>query len=464
MAITKRNTTDFAALRKRIRGTLVTVSDAGYDSARSIWNSMIDRRPAAVLRCAEADDVVAAVKAARELGLPLAVKGGGHNVAGKALCDDGLVVDLSPMKKVEVFAENRIARVQAGATLADVDAATQAHGLATPLGVNATTGVAGLTLGGGFGWLSRLHGLTVDNLLAVDLVTADGEKERASENEHADLFWAVRGGGGNFGIVTAFEFRLHPLGPEVLAGPIVYPGAAAEEVLPFVRDFDNTGPDEVAAWSFLRKAPPLPFLPEDVHGTDVVIVPVFFAGAPEDGEEFLAPLREFGSPIADGVGPVPYAGWQQAFDPLLGPGMRNYWKAHNLASLPDEAIETAIEHARRFPGPHCETLFIKMGGAINRVDADATAYPHRDTEWIWDLHMRWEHAPQDREMIDFARSFAEAMAEYSTGGAYVNFISEDTGEEARAYGRNYARLSELKARYDPDNVFRVNQNVAPAAG
>lgn len=450
-------------LRNRAHGALISPDHAQYDEARGIWNAMIERHPAGILRCADPDDVIAAVNAARESRMPLAVMGAGHNVAGKALCDDGLVIDLSPMNAVEVYGENRLARAQAGATLADFDAATQAEGMATPLGVNSTTGIAGLTLGGGFGWLSRLHGLTIDNLLAVDLVTAAGEKIRVSEREHADLFWAIRGGGGNFGVVTAFEYRLHPVGPEVLAGPIVFPGSTAGEVVRFVRDFHRSAPDEVAAWPFLRKAPPLPFLPEDVHGTDVVILPVFFAGSPTAGEEALAPLREFGSPIADAVGPVPYAQWQQAFDPLLTPGMRNYWKAHNMASLPDEAIDTAVDYAHRLPGPHCEMVFIRLGGAVNRVAPDATAYPHRDSEWIWDLHMRWEDESQDHEMIEWARGFAEAMAPNSTGGAYVNLISEDSGEETRAYGRNYARLAELKARYDPENLFRINQNVVPAA-
>lgn len=450
-------------LGDRVRGALITPEDARYDDARSIWNDMIDRHPAAILRCSDPADVIAAVNTARESGVPLAVMGAGHNVAGKALCDDGLVIDLSPMRSVEVYAENQLARAQAGATLADFDAATQEFGMATTLGVNSTTGIAGLTLGGGFGWLSRLHGLTIDNLLAVDVVTAAGEKVRASEREHADLFWALRGGGGNFGVVTAFEYRLHAVGPEVLAGPLVFPGSQAGEVVRFVRDFHKSAPDEVSAWPFLRKAPPLPFLPEDVHGSDVVILPVFFAGSPSAGEEAIAPLREFGSPIADAVGPVQYAQWQQAFDPLLTPGMRNYWKAHNMVSLPDAAIDTAVDFAGRLPGPHCEMVFIRLGGAVNRVAPDATAYPHRDAEWIWDLHMRWEDASEDREMIEWARGFAEEMAPYSTGGAYVNLISEDSGEETRAYGRNYARLAELKARYDPENLFRINQNVAPAA-
>lgn len=449
------------ALADRLRGPLLRPGEPEYDAARQVWNAMIDRRPALIARCMESADVVEALGFARDHDLLVAVRGGGHNVAGNAVCDGGMMIDLSPMNSAQVDPKRKTARVEAGATLGDFDREAQAFGLATPLGINATTGVAGLTLGGGFGWLSRAHGLSVDNLLAADVVTASGELVHASEEENSDLFWAIRGGGGNFGVVTSFDFELHDVGPEVLSGPLVFAGDQTRAVLEFVREFQDNAPDEVVAWPILRKAPPLPFLPEDVHGTDVVIVAAFYAGDVKEGERALAPLRRFGNPIADAIAANPYSAWQQAFDPLMAPGLRNYWKAHNLSGLSDGAIDTALEYAATLPGPHCEIIFIRMGGAINRVPAEATAYPHRDHEWMWDLHTRWEDPSKDDEMIGWARSFFDDMAPFGTGGTYVNFISETEGEENRAYRSNYERLARLKAKYDPDNFFRLNQNVVP---
>ena len=445
------------------RGNLLAPGDPGYDEARSVWNGMIERRPALVAQCQGVADVMAAVNFARRSDLLVAVKGGGHHIAGNAVCDDGLVVDLSSMTSVQVDPAAKTARVEPGATLADFDHEAQAFGLATPLGINSTTGVAGLTLGGGFGWLTRKYGMTVDNLRSVDVVTADGDLVTANEAENPDLFWGVRGGSGNFGVVTAFEFDLHEVGPEVLAGPIVYAGEDAPDVVRHVRDFNADSPDEAAVWVILRKAPPLPFLPENVHGVGVVIVVPFYAGDVEEGEAVLAPVLEYGDPIANAVAPHRYAEFQQAFDPLLTEGARNYWKSHNFSALSDEAIDTAIEYAADLPSPLSEIFFGQIGGKMAEVPADATAYPHRDAEYAMNVHVRWEDPADDERCIAWAREFFDAMAPYATGGVYVNFVSEREGEENLAYGDNYDRLVEVKNEYDPTNLFHVNQNVEPTA-
>ncbi|QFU82494.1 FAD-binding oxidoreductase [Natronorubrum aibiense] len=445
-----------------LHGELLRPEDPNYDETRAIWNGMIDRRPALIARAMGVSDVIAAVNFAREQDVVLAIRGAGHNIAGNAVCNDGLMLDLSAMRSVQVDPEGKTARVEPGATLADVDHETQAFGLATPLGINSTTGVAGLTLGGGFGWLTRTYGMTVDNLRSVDIVTADGTLRHASEDENEELFWGVRGGGGNFGVVTAFEFDLHEVGPEVLAGLVVYHGADAPDVLRHVRDFNETAPDESAVWMVLRKAPPLPFLPEEIHGEDILVVVPFYAGDVAEGENVLAPIREYGEPIADVVSPHQYAEFQQTFDPLLTEGSRNYWKSHNFGTLSDEAIETAIEYAQELPSPQSEIFFGQLGGAMKRIPADATAYPHRDAEYAMNVHTRWEDPADDNRCIAWARAFFDAMAPHATGGVYMNFISEDEGEENLAYGTNQQRLAEVKAAYDPKNLFRMNQNVKPA--
>jgi FAD/FMN-containing dehydrogenase len=455
---------DLDRLRNAVEGALLTPGDPDYDDARSIWNGMVDRHPGLIVRCAGAADVAVAVGLAAERGLLVSVRGGGHNIAGNAVCDGGLMIDLSGMRDVDVDPGTRTARVGPGATLGDMDAATQAYELATPLGVNSTTGVAGLTLGGGFGWLTRTHGMTVDNLRAVELITAAGERIRANERENQDLFWAVRGGGGNFGVVTSFEFDLHPVGPEVLSGLIIHPWGMARDVLRFHREFVATLPDETTVWPVLRKAPPLPFLPEQWHGREVVVLAAFHAGDPAEGEELLRPLREYGEPIADTVGMHPYVGWQQAFDPLLAPGLRNYWKSHDLAELSDAVLDTLMDFGGRLPTPHCEILVPQMGGAAGRVPADATAYGNRDTRFIVNVHTRWEQPAQDRACIGWARELFDALAPHATGSVYVNFMPADEGDRVRAgaYGRTYDRLARVKAEYDPDNLFRMNQNIRPA--
>jgi hypothetical protein len=339
------------------RGQLLLPGSADYDAARGIWNAMIDRRPALIARCATADDVVAAVRLAGAHELLVSVRGGGHNIAGNAVCDGGLMIDLSAMTAVQVDAAKRTARVGPGATLGDVDRATQVHALATPTGINSTTGIAGLTLGGGFGWLSRSLGLTIDNLMSADVVTAEGALVRASAAENPDLFWGIRGGGGNFGVVTSFEFRLHAVGPGVLSGLIVHPLDAAGGVLRFYREFLKTTPDEFVCWFVLRKAPPLPFLPPEWHGREILALAMCYSGAIADGERIAAPLRSFGHPIADVVAPHPFTAWQTILDPLLTPGMRNYWKSHDFLELSDGLIDVLIDHARRIPDPQTEIAF-----------------------------------------------------------------------------------------------------------
>ncbi len=453
------------ALRGRLRGPLCLPGEPGYEQARTIWNAMIDRKPAAIVRAAGAADVIAAVRFAREHGLLLAVRGGGHNIAGNAVCDGGLMIDLTPMKSVRVDPAARTARVEPGVTLGEFDREAQAFGLATPLGINSTTGVAGLTLGGGFGWISRKHGLTIDNLLAADVVTADGELMHASEKQNADLFWAVRGGGGNFGVVTSFEYRLHPVGPEVLSGLIVHPFPRAKELLDGFRRFVAQAPDELTCWVVLRKAPPLPFLPPEVHGTEIMVLAACWCGEIAKGKKALAPLEALGKPVANVIGPNPFAGWQTAFDPLLAPGSRNYWKSHDFTQLVDPVIDVLLDSVGRLPSPECEIFIGHLGGAVNRVPAQATAYPHRNVEFIMNVHTRWSDRSQDRACIAWARELFDKAAPHATGGVYVNFMPEDETQRVRAgaYGPNYERLAKLKAKYDPANLFRQNQNILPAA-
>jgi FAD/FMN-containing dehydrogenase len=407
--------------------------------------------------------VIQAVNFAREHRLLTAVKGGGHNIAGKAACDGGLMIDLSGMKSVRVDPAARLARVEPGALLSDFDRETQAFGVSTPTGINSTTGMAGLTLGGGFGWQSRKHGLTIDNLNAVDVVLASGELVQANATQNADLFWAVRGGGGNFGVVTSFEYRLHPLGTEVLAGLIVYPLAQAKRVFDGYRKFTATASDEMTVWMILRKAPPLPFLPQDVHGKEVAVIAFCWIGELGRGEELAAPLRRLGEPAGEHVGPMPFAGWQTAFDPLLQPGARNYWKSHDFKVLNADVEHILCDAIVRLPSDECEAFIGQLGGQINRVDVGATPYPHHDAEFVVNVHTRWRDAGDDRKCIDWARALFDALAPHATGGVYVNFMPEDEMQRvaAGAYGPNYARLAALKAKYDPANLFSQNQNIRP---
>jgi FAD/FMN-containing dehydrogenase len=461
--MTQLQATKIEELRGSLKGEILLPSDDAYEGARKIWNATIDKHPGMIVRCTTTSDVVHAVNFAREIGVLLAVRGGGHNIAGNALCDDGIVIDLSQMKAASVDPKTRRATIEGGATLADLDAATQAHGLATPVGINSTTGVAGLTLGGGFGWLSRKYGMTIDNLESAEVVTAAGEVARASATEHPDLFWALRGGSGNFGVVTRFEFRLHPVGPDVLSGLIVYPISEAKSVMQQYRDFVAKAPDELSVWIVLRQAPPLPFLPPEVHGKGIVALALLYAGDPKQGEPLIAPLRKLGTSVGEHVGVQPYTAWQQAFDPLLTPGARNYWKSHNFSTLDDKLIDAVIEYIGRLPSPQCEIFFGALGGATTRPTPDSAAYPHRDAEFVMNVHGRWENAADDERCIRWARDFFNASAPFASGGVYVNFLTADEGNRVRsAYGSNYDRLANVKRTYDPDNLFRVNQNIKPA--
>jgi FAD/FMN-containing dehydrogenase len=422
---------------------------------------MIDRKPSMIARCVSSADVMHCVKFAREHNLLVSVRGGGHNIAGMAAANGSLMIDLSLMKWVHVNAAAQTAYVGPGTTLRLMDHETQAFALATPLGINSTTGIAGLTLGGGFGWLSRSFGLTVDNLLSADVVTADGNLVKANEKENADLYWGLRGGGGNFGVVTSFHYRLHPVGPMVLAGLIVHPFKDAGKVFRHYRDFVAHAPDKLTCWVVMRKAPPLPFLPPDVHGKEIFVVAVLYAGDMKEGEKVLEPLRKFGQPIADVVGPAPFEGWQQAFDPLLTPGARNYWKSHNFTELSDGAIDALIEYAGNLPTPLSEIFIGQLGGAINRVSPDATAYPHRDAKFVLNVHTRWEDKGMDGKCVEWAKKFFDATARYANGSVYVNFISDGEERVANAFGVNYERLAKLKKKYDPSNFFVTNQNIRP---
>src|SRR5246500_1132452 len=389
-----------AVLRQTLRGNLCLAQEAGYDEARTIWNAMIDRHPGAVVRCQGAADIIRAIRFAREHGLLLSVRGGGHNIAGNAVCEGGLLIDLSPMRAVRIDPARLTARVEPGATLGEFDKEAQAFGLATPLGINSTTGVAGLTLGGGFGWLSRKFGLAADNLLSVDVVTAAGELVQANATENSDLFWALRGGGGNFGVVSSFEFRLHPVGPMVLSGLIVHPFARAKELLAGYRQVAAKAPDDLTVWVVLRQAPPLPFLPAEVHGKEILVFPVFYTGDEADGKRALEPLRALGEPIADVIGMQPYAAWQTAFDPLLTPGAYNYWKSHNFVELNDGLLDTLASHAARLPTAECEIFIGQLGGATSRVAVDATAYPHRAANFVMNVHTRWRDRADEQRSID----------------------------------------------------------------
>ncbi len=450
---------DFKA---HFRGDVVLHSDAAYDEVRQIWNAMINRRPALIARCTSSEDIVQAVNLARKQNLAVSIRGGGHNIAGNAVCDDGLVIDLSLMKGVRVDPNARIAKVEPGCTLADFDAAAQVHGLATPLGINSTTGVAGLTLGGGFGWLSRKYGMTVDNLLSADVVTADGGQVHASETKNADLFWGLRGGGGNFGIVTSFEFQLHPVGPGVLSGLIAFPFDQAKSVLTQFARFTETMPDDLNVWMVTRKAPPLPFLRADVHGKEIVALALCYAGNPAEGEKLIAPLRRFGTAHGEHVGVQPYTAWQKAFDPLLTPGARNYWKSHNFSRLSDGAINAIIEYAGKLPSPQCEIFVGVIGGQAARVAPEAMAYSSRDANYVLNVHGRWESAAADERCIGWAREFFAKSQPFASRGAYINFLTQDEGDRiAFAYGTTYNRLVELKKKYDPTNFFRMNQNIKP---
>jgi FAD/FMN-containing dehydrogenase len=449
------------------RGELIAAEHAGYDDARAVWNGAVDRRPRLIARCTGAADVAAAVRFARDRNLEIAVRGGGHNVAGTAVCDDGIVIDLSAMRAVSVDPADRTARVQGGALWGDVDHETQAHGLATTGGIVGHTGVGGVSLGGGIGWLMRKHGLTVDNLVEAEVVTAGGDIVRASANDHPDLFWALRGGGGNFGVVSSFRFALHPVGPTVVAGPVFWAAEDTADVMRFYREFVADAPDELGTVIRLGTIPPLPVISHELHFRPAIAVTCCYAGPVEDGERIVRALRQFGTPLVDLVGPTLYVDHQSAIDDTVPHGWHYYWKATSLAELSDEVIDVVAQHAHRARSPRSYAAMFHMGGAVARVPRDATAYPGRDVAHHIVIDAAWL-ADQDDTVgaseTGWARGFLQALQPHGAG-VYVNFLDsdDDTSRVREAYGDDtYLRLAEIKAKYDPENVFHNNKNIEPS--
>jgi len=456
---------DSAALREltgAFSGDLIQPEDAGYDEHRKVWNGSIDRHPALIARCTGTDDVIGAIRFARQSGLPLAVRGGGHSFPGHSVCDGGVVLDMGALTGVEVDPAARTAKAQAGALLGQLDVATQAHGLAAPAGIVTHTGLAGLTLGGGIGWLMRKFGLTIDQLKSVEMVTAEGEVVHASDNENADLFWGLRGGGGNFGVVTEFEFNLHPLGPHVMAGPVFWRMEDSPKLLRFYRDWIAEAPDELMTIIIHRKAPPLDFVPQELHGKLVVAIVSCYAGSVEDGERVLKPLKEFGSPVLDRCQPKPYLEHQAMFDPSFPHGRWYYMRACDVKELTDDVIDTTVEHSMQIRSPFTAFPIWQMGGAVSRVADDATAFTSRGAGYTFNITAMTEGPDGFDEEREWSRDFWSALAPHHMG-VYVNFLMEEGEERIReAYGAaKYDRLKALKRKYDPENLFRLNQNVRP---
>ncbi len=457
-------TTLIGDLRDRFEGSLLLPGDEGYEAARRVWNGAIDRRPALIARCLRTSDIQTAIRFARDRDLRIAIRGGGHGVAGTAVCDDGIVVDCSLMKTIHVDPITRIALVSPGALWGDLDAATQAHGLAVPGGIVTHTGVAGLALGGGIGWLMRRYGLTCDNLVGAEVVTADGCLLSVSGSQHADLLWGLRGGGGNFGAVARFVFRLRPVGPSVLAGLILHPAERGDEVLHFYRDFADKAPDEVTTIVSFRRVPPLPLFPSNLHGRPVVSLGVLHTGSIDAAERALAPLRAFGPPLLDLVHPTPYVAHQAILDASVPHGWHYYWRTHYLSALSDGAIDTIGRHAWKAPSSRSFTIMFHMGGAVGRVAAGETAFAGRDAAFAVNINSAWTPPESADPQIAWARAFWQALRPHASGGAYINFLDEPVGDRVREmYGPVvYERLAALKRRHDPENVFRLNQNVPPA--
>lgn len=440
-------------------GQLLRPGDDGYDDARTIWNAMIDKRPALIARCEGVADVIQSVNFARDSGLLVSVRGGGHNVSGYAICDGGLMIDLSPMKSVHVDPARRVARAQPGVLWRAFDHETQAFGLATTGGLISSTGVAGLTLGGGIGWLMGSHGLASDNLLSVDVVTADGRFLTASDAQNQDLFWGLRGGGGNFGIATSFEFQLHPVG-EMLGGLIIHPLDHAVELIKFYDGFSRTAPDELGSMIAFVTSP---------EGERVVAIAACYNGPVEDGERALEPLRGFGSPLADVIGPMAYTQVQGMLDDGFPAGLQNYWKSNFLGGLDHKAMEIIVEYVRAAPSPNTAIAIEQLGGAVGRVGHDHTAFNHRDARYNLLIVGMWSDAAANQENTDWVRGLSDAMAPYASGGVYVNYLGQEADEGPEriraAYGpEKYARLVALKNKYDPTNLFRLNQNIRPTTG
>ncbi len=456
------NAENTRGLNSAILGNVILPGEGSYDETRKIWNGMFDKKPGVIVQCKNISDIAKAVNFAREHELLIAVRGGGHNSAGTASCDDGMMIDLSLMQHVEVNTSNNTAKAEGGCLLGAVDKATQEHGLAVSSGIISHTGLGGLTLGGGFGWISRKHGLSVDNLLSAEMVTAKGEIVHASKDENPDLFWALRGGGGNFGIVSSFEFQCADIGTEVYSGPVVKRFEDAKEYIKFHRDYVRNMPDEMSIWMVVRHAPPLAFIPEEYHGKMVVLVPFVYLGDAEKGKELMQPIRDFGETIGDGSGMYPWVGWQSAFDGLVDHGARNYWKSHHMKGLSDECVDVIVKYASTMPSDECEVFIPHMEGVPSRVHANQTAFSHRSTPFVLNIHTRWRESSDDEKSIEWARGFFDETKPFSQG-VYVNFISEESESRAKeAYTPEvWNRLVKVKTEWDPENLFRMNQNIKP---
>jgi FAD/FMN-containing dehydrogenase len=449
--------------RAQLRGALLLPNEPGYDDARSIWNAMIDRRPALIVRCAGVADVVAGVRFAREHGILLCVKAGGHNIAGLAVCDGGLMLDLSLMRGVWVDPQRRVARAQAGCLLGDLDRETQLHGLAAVLGFISNTGIAGLTLGGGFGYLTRRFGWTCDTVLSMDVVTADGKLVRASETENADLFWGLRGGGGNFGIVTSFEYQVYPVGPEIMGGIAAWPVEKAPQVLELFRTMTAEAPRELTLVALIRRAPPAPWLAKEIHGKHIVGVLACHSGRVEEGERLVAPFKKIGGAVGDLLQRRTYLSQQSLLDATQPKGRRYYWKSDWLPGHPPELVPAFIDHGRRITSPHTALALFALDGALQGLPPDHTPMGNRDAKSVFNVTAAWEKPEDDTSQIAWARDAWDDLRRFSTGGAYINFQTEDEGGDRMqaAYGPHYARLAEIKRHWDPTNLFRVNKNIPP---
>jgi FAD/FMN-containing dehydrogenase len=448
-------------LRDEVRGETITADDPAYEEARRVHNAMIDRRPRVIVRCAGTDDVAAAVNFARDGGLDLAVRGGSHSVPGFGTADDAVVIDLSRMQAVEVDPETRTARAQGGATWGAFNDATHAHGLATTGGIVSTTGIGGLTLGGGIGYLARGVGLSCDNLVAAEVVTADGRTLAASQQQNEDLFWALRGGGGNFGVVTSFEYRLHSVG-EIYGGPMLYELDDAATVLKFFRDFIRDAPEQFGGFPAWQIAPPLPFIPENRHGEPFLIFIACWAGPIEEGEAALKPFHEVAPVVAEHVGPMPYPALNSAFDDLVPPGLQHYWKANFVKELTDDAIDAHLKHGPKLPAVNSTVHIYPINGACHRVAPDATAFAYRDATFAMVIAGMWPDPAGNEANIAWVRDFYEATAPHSEEGGYINFMAADDQDRIRTnYRDNYDRLVDVKRKYDPDNLFHLNQNIRP---
>ena len=453
-----------ASLREHFQGEIIRPSDSGYDDARKIWNAMIDKHPALIARCKNSNDVIEGVNFARDNHLLLSVRGGGHNVAGSAVCDNGLMIDLSLMKDIHFNPERGTATAQPGVVFGEMDLATQPYGLAAPGGIVSITGISGLTLGGGFGWLTRKHGFTCDNLISAEIVTADGRLLTASAAENTDLFWGIRGGGGNFGVVTSFNYQLQPVGPEVMAGLIIYSIDDARDALRSYRDFTPSAPEELGTLALFRLAPPAPFIPKELHGKPVLVIIVCFVGDAEEGERIVKPLRDFGSPIFDGIKRTTFTAHNSSLDTGQPAGMNYYWKSEYITEIADGAIESLVAFAANMTSPYSRLVVFQLGGAIQHYDEQAMAVSHRNAKYIIAINTGWADPKDTEKQVQWTRDLWTTIRPFSSGGGYVNFLSADDGEDRvrAAYGATkFERLVQLKNKYDPENLFRMNQNIKP---